>query len=80
MIAADYAKALFELGGGKERLNSLRAVLKRHRHERLLPQIFAAYQKLELGRDRLAQHKKITPEQERTRVLMELYKKLIETN
>ena len=77
MIAADYAKALFELGGTSARLKSLRGVLKRRGHEKLLPQIFAEYQKLELGKARLAKHTKVTPGQERTRVLLELYKKLI---
>jgi F0F1-type ATP synthase delta subunit len=76
MIATDYAKALYQLGGNAKQLQSLRAVLKRRGHEQLLPQIFAEYQKLELGSERLAKHKEVTPEKEQTRILLELYKKL----
>lgn len=79
MIATDYAKALFELGGSEKRLASLRSVLKRRGHEKLLPQIYAEYRKLALGKERLAKHKEVTPQQERTRVLLELYKKLTST-
>lgn len=78
MIATDYAKALFELGGTAARLSSLRAVLKRRGHEKLLPQIFAEYQKLQLGAKRLAAHKTVSEDQERTRALLELYKKLVD--
>jgi hypothetical protein len=77
MIAADYAKALYEAGGTAAHLRNLRAALKRRGHEKLLPQIFAEYKKLALGAGRLAKHKEVTPEKERTRILLELYKKLI---
>lgn len=80
MLAADYAKALFELGGDTKRLKSLREVLKRRGHEKLLPQIYSEYQKLELGSKRLEVHKSVSVEQERVRVLLELYKKLVATS
>jgi len=76
MIATDYAKALYQLGGNAKRLQSLREILKRRGHEKLLPQIFAEYQKLELGAERLKEHKTVTPQQEQTRILLELYHKL----
>ena len=77
MIATDYAKALYQLTGKSDVLGNLRTVLKRRGHEKLLPQIFAEYKKLVLGAERLAKHKEVTPGKEQTRVLLELYKKLI---
>lgn len=75
MIAQDYAKALFELE--KPSTKNLRAVLERRGHMKLLPKIFAEYQKLILQKERTEQYKKVTPQSERTRVLVQLYKKLI---
>lgn len=75
MIAKEYAKALFAAQNPK--LSRLRDVLKRRGHEKLLPRIFAEYQKLILARERSAMHRDVTPERERTRTLLELYKKLI---
>lgn len=77
MIAADYAKALYELGGSAARLSKLKDVLKSRGHEALLPKIFAEYQKLELAESRRQKAAEVTPERERTRVLLELYNKLI---
>ena len=76
MIATDYAKALFELGESAN-LKNLKAVLSARGHLKLLPQIYSEYEKLALGKKRLDLHKKVTPERERTRVLLELYKTLI---
>lgn len=76
MIATDYAKALYQLGDRAD-LNTLRGVLKRRGHEKLLPHIYTEYQKLVLAAKRLEMHKTITPEKERTRILIDLYKKLI---
>ena len=73
-----YARALHGAEGEpKTVLSALRAALVRRGHERLLPKIFSEYKKLELGHERTLMHKKITPERERTRVLVELYRKLI---
>ena len=83
MLATDYAKALYQTrtsgvqGTSDVRLlKSLRTVLTRRGHEKLLPQIFAEYKKLALGAERLVRHKEVTPEKEQTRILLELYKKL----
>lgn len=76
MIAADYAKALYQLGERAD-MQKLRALLERRGHIKLLPQIFAEYTKLSLAHARMTAHKRITPERERTRVLLELYQKLI---
>lgn len=76
MIETDYAKALYSLNPDKSDLAALRNLLKRRGHEKLLPRIFAEYKKLALGEERRAQAAKITPEAERTRVLLELYRKL----
>jgi hypothetical protein len=76
MIAHDYARALDKAGANKKNLKSLREALGRRGHEKLLPQIFAEYQKIVLHRQRLALHQKATPQKERTRVLLELYRKL----
>jgi F0F1-type ATP synthase delta subunit len=86
MIAADYAKALFELVDKSDLstqaklVQNLRAALTRRGHEKLLPQIYAEYQKLQLERDRIATHTRIVPERERTRVLLELYHALVNSN
>ena len=84
MIAADYAKALHELGtsdvpgtSGVPLLRNLRGVLKRRGHEKLLPRIFSEYKKLLLQKERLTMHKQTTPEQGQTRILLELYKRLV---
>ncbi|HEV7449528.1 MAG TPA: hypothetical protein VGP13_03255 [Candidatus Paceibacterota bacterium] len=76
MLAADYAKALYELGGKKEQLASLQKVLERRGHAKLLPNIAAEYKKLLLRDERLAKHKQETPKQAQTRNLLELYRKL----
>lgn len=78
MIATDYAKALYELQADASHLSKLKALLKRRGHEKLLPRIFSEYQKLVLQQKRLEAHKKITPEKERTRVLLELYRTLVQ--
>lgn len=76
MIAADYAKALYQLGD-RANIKDLRDMLKRRGHEKLLPQIYAEYEKLQTAAKRLEMHKAVTPEKERTRILVDLYKKLI---
>jgi hypothetical protein len=82
--AAYYARALFALIEEKpkkaaEYLHNLDGVLKRRGHQKLLPKIFSEYQKLQLAKERIAQHKTLTPQQERTRQLLELYRKLTQT-
>jgi len=76
MIATDYAKALYQLQANARNLPALRALLKRRGHEKLLPRILSEYQKLALQEKRLQVHKKVTPEKERARILLELYRTL----
>ncbi len=80
-ISTQYAKALYDLVLKNEKesklyLKNLRQALERRGHIKLLPQIFSEYKKLAMSRERAELHKKITPENERTRVLLELYRKL----
>ena len=80
-ISTQYAKALYGLvekndKEGSKYLKNLRQALERRGHVKLLPQIFSEYKKLALASERTKLHKKITPESERTRMLLELYRKL----
>ena len=80
--ASLYAKALHAaLEEGKVNasgaLKNLKEALARRGHQKLLPHIFNAYTRLEEQRTRSAMYKEVTPERERTRVLYELYRKLI---
>ena len=79
MIEKDYAKALYE-ASKSDLLANLRMALKRRGNEKLLPRIFSEYKKLVLAQARRKRAAEITPEAERTRVLLELYRKLIHTN
>lgn len=81
-IAAEYAKALYSLvekneKDGGEYLKNLRQTLERRGHIKLLPQIFSEFKKIATAGERSELHKKITPESERTRTFLELYKRLI---
>jgi len=83
-IAASYARALYELVAqdprkGSVYLKNLRASLTRRGHLKLLPNIVSEYQKLHIAKERAARNSAVTPEKERTRILLGLYKKLIET-
>ncbi len=81
-LATQYARALYSLvkenpKTGKEFLAGLRTAVLKRGHEKLLPQIAREYEKLEASDERIALANSVTPERERTRVLFELYKKLI---
>jgi hypothetical protein len=76
MLAKDYAQGLYDLGGKAEHMPKLKKVLERRGHTRLLPQIFAEYQKLAEHDKRMAKHKEESPEQRQTRTLLELYRTL----
>ncbi len=76
MIETDYAKALYAIEPDKTHLANLREVLKRRGHEKLLPRIFSEYKKLLLAEERKKSAAKVTPEAERTRILLELYRTL----
>jgi hypothetical protein len=80
-IVSDYAQALkhsveAEPQKGAELLKNLRASLAARGYEKLLPNIYNEYQKLLLRDERLQDYKKATPEKERTRILLELYRTL----
>lgn len=83
-IPGHYARALFLLvedhpQKGLEYLENLRRTLVRRGHGKLFPRVFAEYKKLVLRKERAESRAKETPEQERVRVLVELYRKLIQT-
>ena len=82
-LAHQYAKALQRALEEHPRkkvtyLRSLREALKRRGHGKLLPRIFSEYQMLELKNKRMILHSSSTLQKERTRVLLELYHKLID--
>ncbi len=80
MLARMYAEALYKAGQGKttkEHTKNLTAALKRRGHLKLLPRIAAEYEKLLEREDRSKKYKNVTPESEQTRVLLELYQKLV---
>jgi len=83
-LSSDYARALRELvvahpEKSSEYLSNLRRVLAHRGHEKLLPRILADYQALDIKEERSKRRREATPEQERTRILLELYRKLITT-
>jgi hypothetical protein len=81
--ASLYAKALHlakKDGDAKASLANLRAALERRGHVKLLPSIFNEYQKVLLAEERSQSRKTITPESERTRALLELYRRLVTTH
>ncbi len=80
-LAGTYARALYDAvakdaARGGEYLKSLREALARRGHQKLFPKIFSEYQALALKEERSKVHSKITPEQEQTRILLELYRKM----
>ena len=76
MIETDYAKALYQAEGKPGLLKNLRELLKRRGHEKLLPRIYSEYKKLVLAEHRRKQAATVTPAAEKTRILLELYRKL----
>lgn len=81
-IEAQYAKALFDLvlaHPDKEHLPGLKKTLERKGHQKLLPRIFAEYTALLERKERSNRYAQITPQAERTRKLLELYRTLVAT-
>jgi hypothetical protein len=75
-----YARALFGIDTEKkpsEILRALKAALSKRGHASLLPRIFREYERLNLKQTRAQKYATLTKESERTRVLIELYKKLV---
>ncbi len=84
-LEATYARALFDAvqadaSKGSEYLTNLKEALVRRGHQKLLHKIYSEYERLLLKEKRSKSYQTVTPEQERTRVLLELYRNLIQTN
>lgn len=82
-LARMYAEALSKAEQGKtmkETVQHLLIALKRRGHLKLLPRIVAEYEKLQERSARSKAYTKVTKEGEQTRMLLELYNKLITTN
>ena len=80
-----YAQALYQLLAkkpteGATYLRNLHALLMRRGHTKLLPRIFSEYRKLEFAEARTKERAVESPEQARTRTLLELYRKLVDTS
>ena len=79
-IARMYAEALYRAHKDKplsKLLPNLLLSLKRRGHTKLLPRVMAEYEKLLEREERTKEYSKVTPESEQTRVLLELYQKLV---
>jgi site-specific recombinase XerD len=72
-VAADGSKATAYI-------ENLRKALESRGHQKLLPAILSEYQKLDLAEARNQARSTTTPETERTRALLELYRRLVSTN
>ncbi len=82
--ASYYARALYALLEEQPKqsevfVRNLFATLKRRGHVRLASRIFGEYQKLLLQKDRAVMHAHTTPQQEESRVLLQLYRRLVAT-
>ena len=81
-IEAQYAAALFDLvtrspEKSGEYLTGLKTTLQRKGHQKLMPRIFAEYERIATSRERSKTYAEVTPESERTRILLELYRSLV---
>ena len=81
-IEAQYATALYTLveknpTKSGEYLSGLTQTLERKGHQKLLSRILAEYRRIEDQKQRFASYRETTPEHERTRTLLELYRTLI---
>lgn len=79
---AQYAQALFALVSdnptkSREYLSNLEKVLIRRKERQLLPRILAEIERLSEGKRRSEQYRTITPQDIRSRQLVELYRTLI---
>lgn len=81
-IEAQYAEALFALvekdpSKAGDYLANLKKTLEKKGHQQLLSRVFSEYRRIIERRERSESYKHITPEQERTRALLELYRTLV---
>ncbi len=77
-----YAIAVFELVSAnpdkaEEYLANLKKTLTTKGHQKLMSRIFAEYKTIIEKKDRTKKYGVVTPESERTRVLLELYRTLL---
>ncbi len=84
-IAKQYARGIYEAQAG--RANASKAFFERVQdaltergHAKLLPRVASEYEKLLLRERRREADERVTPEGERVRVLVQLYRKLISAN
>ncbi len=79
-ISSQYAKALYQSQAPDVRLiKNFFELLKRRGHQKLAPSILNEYKKLVLQKERTLMHAHTTPQQEETRVLLQLYRRLVAT-
>jgi len=81
-LEQQYAHALYDLVSetpekSAEYLKGLVQTLEKKGHKKLMTQIYTQYQQIVETKERSEAYKKVTPEQERTRVLLELYRALV---
>ena len=77
-IAGQYAKALYETKApGAKALKNLGVALRRRGHHKLLPRVYAEYQKLLLRESRRTRAQSPNQRQRQTKILVELYRRLI---
>lgn len=84
-IQSSYARALFELvrtdsTKASTYTKNLKESLAKRGYLKLVPAIANEYRKLEIAAERRATHSKVTPEKERVRILLGLYKKLVDSH
>ncbi len=82
---AQYARALFTLVSekpdrGREFLGNLEKLLVSRKERQLLPRILAEVERLTESKRRLEHYHTTTPQDIRSRALVELYRTLIATN
>lgn len=78
-IAQKYARAIHDArkGGVRGLAAKARAALALRGHAKLMPKIVRELERLALRETRREMHVRVTPEDERKRVLIDLYNKLI---
>lgn len=84
-LEQQYAHALFDLVSKSpeksgEYLKGLVQTLERKGHQKLMPRIYTQYQSIIERGDRSKKYAAVTPEGERTRILLELYRTLVATS
>ena len=84
-LETQYAKGIYDITAAKRQsrnnaeqlILNIREVLAHRGHERLLPRIGIELEKLALQGERRALYQKTTPEIERTRILLQMYRRLV---